>query len=77
MLVLGRLGENIDQIRSEAPTGRLTVAQVNSIGDNTLWFWSCFMTRGSCRDMNPDNILTGGGGRSWADLTGGGGRGQT
>jgi len=66
VLVLDRLGKNIDQIRSEAPMGRLTVAQVNSIGDNTLRILELFHDKGFVhRDMKPDNILTGGGGRGF------------
>lgn len=66
VLVLDRLGKNIEQLRSEAPSGRLTLSHVNTIADNTLRILERFHDKGFVhRDMKPDNILTGPNGRGF------------
>jgi serine/threonine protein kinase len=60
VLVLDRLGNNMDQLRAEAPLGRLSYKQVSGIADKTLELLERFHDAGFVhRDMKPDNILTG------------------
>jgi len=60
VLVLDRLGKNLEQLRAESPRERLSFKQVSGIAGQVLNTLERFHDEGFVhRDMKPDNILTG------------------
>lgn len=66
VMVLDRLGSNMEQIRAASPTGHLSYRQVAKVATSVLQLLEQFHDQGFVhRDLKPDNILTGPQGRGF------------